>query len=333
MKSRNNVSRFSLPFSFFMHYNTFYMKTKISVIGAGNVGATTAELIARDGLADIVLFDIFEGIAKGKALDMTEACPLWNSSSTVTGTSTYEETAGSDIIVITAGFPRKPGMSRDDLLHANADVIKSVTEGTVKHSPDSIIIVVTNPMDVMAYTAMKVSGFSGQRVIGMGGVLDSSRFRAFVAMELGVSAQDVEALVLGGHGDQMVPLPRFTTVKGIPLPELASNERVEHLIERTRNGGAEIVGMLKTGSAYYAPAAATVQMVKSILFDEKRLLPCSAYLDGQYGVSGIFLGVPVIMGKKGIEKIVELHLTEKEMFMFNTSASAVKTMIDTLKPF
>lgn len=307
------------------------MKTKISVIGAGNVGATTAELIARDGLADIVLFDIHEGVAKGKALDMTEACPLWNSSSTVTGTSIFEETAESDIIVITAGFPRKPGMSRDDLLHANADVIKSVTEGTVKHSPDSMIIVVTNPMDVMAYTAMKISGFSGQRVIGMGGVLDSSRFRAFVSMELGVSAEDVEALVLGGHGDQMVPLPRFTTVKGIPIPELASRDRLEHLIERTRNGGAEIVGLLKTGSAYYAPAAAAVQMVKSILFDEKRLLPCSAYLDGQYGVSGIFLGVPVIMGRKGAEKIVELNLNEEEMFMFNRSASAVRHMIDTLK--
>lgn len=309
------------------------MKTKISVIGAGNVGATTAELIARDGLADIVLFDIYEGVAKGKALDMTQACPLWNSSATVTGTSHFEETAESDIIVITAGFPRKPGMSRDDLLHANADVIKSVTEGTVKYSPDSIIIVVTNPMDVMAYTAMKVSGFSAQRVIGMGGVLDSSRFRAFVAMELGVSAEDVEALVLGGHGDQMVPLLRFTTVKGIPIPELISNDRIEYLIERTRNGGAEIVGLLKTGSAYYAPAAGAVQMVKSILFDEKRLLPCSAYLDGQYGVSGIFLGVPVIAGSKGVEKIVELHLTEEEMIMFNQSASAVKTMVDTLKLF
>lgn len=322
---------FSLPFLFFLHYTIPSMKAKISVIGAGNVGATTAELIARDGLADIVLFDIAEGIARGKALDMTEACPLWNSSSTVTGTGSFEDTAGSDIIVITAGFPRKPGMSRDDLLHANADVIKTVTEGTIRHSPDSIIIVVTNPMDVMAYTAMQVSGFSGQRVIGMGGVLDSSRFRAFVAMEIGVSAEDVEALVLGGHGDQMVPLPRFTTVKGIPIPELADNARVDHLIDRTRNGGAEIVGLLKTGSAYYAPAAAAVQMAKSILLDEKRLLPCSAYLDGQYGVSGIFLGVPVILGKSGIEKIIELHLSEEEMVMFNKSASAVRAMIDTLK--
>lgn len=308
------------------------MKTKITIIGAGNVGATVAELVAKDGLADIVLFDIHEGIAKGKALDMTEACPLWNSSSTVTGTSSFEETAESDIIVITAGFPRKPGMSRDDLLHANAEVISSVTEGTVKYSPNSIIIVVTNPMDVMAFTAMKVSGFPGMRVIGMGGVLDSSRFRAFVAMELGVSAEDVEALVLGGHGDQMVPLPRFTTVKGIPLPELADSDRVASLIERTRHGGAEIVGLLKTGSAYYAPAAATVQMAKSIILDEKRLLPCSAYLDGHYGASGIYLGVPVILGKRGIEKIIELQLTEEEMLMFNRSASAVKSMIETLKP-
>lgn len=307
------------------------MKTKISIIGAGNVGATTAELIARDGLADVVLFDIHEGIAKGKALDMSEACPLWNSPSIVTGTSNYEETAESDIIVITAGFPRKPGMSRDDLLHANADVIASVTVGTVKHSPESIIIVVTNPMDVMAYTAMKVSGFSGNRVIGMGGVLDSSRFRTFVAMELNVSAEDVEALVLGGHGDQMVPLPRFTTVKGIPIPELMGRDRIEQLIERTRNGGAEIVGLLKTASAYYAPAAASVQMVKSILLDEKRLLPCSAYLDDHYGVSGIFLGVPVIIGEKGAEKIIDLNLSVEEMVMFNKSASAVRDMIDMVK--
>ncbi|MBI5848397.1 MAG: malate dehydrogenase [Nitrospirae bacterium] len=308
------------------------MKTRITIIGAGNVGATTAELIARDGLADVVLFDIHEGIAKGKALDMTEACPLWNSPSTVTGTNIFEETAESDIIIITAGFPRKPGMSRDDLLHANAEVITSVTEGTVAYSPGSIIIVVTNPMDVMAYAAMKVSGFPGQRVIGMGGVLDSSRFRTFVAKEFGVSAEDVEALVLGGHGDQMVPLPRFTTVKGIPIPELIGNDRIAQLIERTRNGGAEIVGLLKTGSAYYAPAASAVQMAKSILFDEKRLLPCSAHLDGQYGISGIFLGVPAILGKSGIEKIVDLHLTEEELAMFHKSASAVKSMIETLKP-
>ncbi len=306
------------------------MKTKISVIGAGNVGATTAELIARDGLADVVLFDIHEGIAQGKALDITEACPVWSSPSTVTGTSKFEETEGSDIIVITAGFPRKPGMSRDDLLIANADVIKAVTEGTVKYSPDSIIVVVTNPMDVMAYAAMKVSGFCRERVIGMGGVLDSARFRAFVAMEAGVSAADVEALVMGGHGDQMVPLPRFTTVKGIPIPELMAMDTIEHLIERTRTGGAEIVSLLKSGSAFYAPAASTVQMVRSILFDEKRILPCSAYLQGEYGFSDLFAGVPVVLGRNGIERIVVISLSQEELSMFSRSAAAVKGMIGTL---
>jgi len=307
------------------------MHAKISVVGAGNVGATTAELIARDGFADVVLFDIHEGIAKGKALDITEACPLWNSSVSVTGTASFEDTDGSDIIVITAGFPRKPGMSRDDLLHANADVIKAVTEGTVRYSPDSIIIMVTNPMDVMAFTALKVSHFERRRVIGMGGVLDSARFRTFVAMELGVSFQDVEALVLGGHGDQMVPMPRFTTVKGIPITELLDVDAINRLIERTRSGGAQIVSLLKTGSAYYAPAASAVQMVKSILFDEKRLLPCSAYLEGEYGTAGVFVGVPIVLGGEGIEKIVTLKLTTEEASMFDRSASAVRSMVDTLK--
>jgi malate dehydrogenase len=307
------------------------MHAKISVVGAGNVGSTTAELIARDGFADVMLFDIHEGIAKGKALDITEACPLWNSSVSVAGTASFEDTAGSDIIVITAGFPRKPGMSRDDLLHANADVIKAVTEGTVRYSPDSFIIMVTNPMDVMAFTALKVSHFERRRVIGMGGVLDSARFRTFVAMELGVSFQDVEALVLGGHGDQMVPMPRFTTVKGIPITELLDVDAINRLIERTRSGGAEIVSLLKTGSAYYAPAASAVQMVKSILFDEKRLLPCSAYLEGEYGTTGVFVGVPVVIGGEGIEKIVDLKLTTEEASMFDRSASAVRSMVDTLK--
>jgi len=325
------MHRFFLPFSFFIIYNTIPMSPKISVIGAGNVGATTAELIARDGFADVVLFDVHEGIAKGKALDIAEACPLWNSPVSVSGTATFDDTAGSDIIIITAGFPRKPGMSRDDLLHANADVIKEVTEGTVRHSPGSVIIVVTNPMDVMAYTALRVSRFESRRVIGMGGVLDSSRFRTFVAMELGVSPQDVEALVLGGHGDQMVPMPRFTTVKGIPITELLGAKTISRIIERTRNGGAEIVALLKTGSAYYAPAASSVQMAKAILFDEKRLLPCSAYLDGEYGVAGIFVGVPVVLGGSGIEKIVAFELTDEERSMFDRSVSAVRTMIDTLK--
>jgi malate dehydrogenase len=307
------------------------MHAKISIIGAGNVGASTAELIARDGFADVVLFDIHEGIAKGKALDITEACPLWNSPVSVAGTASFEDTAGSDIIVMTAGFPRKPGMSRDDLLHANADVIKAVTEGTVRYSPESVIIMVTNPMDVMAYAALQVSRFDRRRVIGMGGVLDSARFRAFIAMEMDVSPQDVEALVLGGHGDQMVPMPRFTTVKGIPITELLGANAINRLIDRTRNGGAEIVSLLKTGSAYYAPAASAVQMARSILFDEKRLLPCSAYLDGQYGVEGIFVGVPVILGRKGIEQIIPLELTHEEKTMFNRSADAVKTMISMLR--
>jgi malate dehydrogenase len=306
------------------------MNAKITIIGAGNVGATTAELIARDGLADVVLFDIHDGIAKGKALDITEACPLWNSSSRVIGTSSFEDTAESDIIVITAGFPRKPGMSRDDLLNANAVVIKSVMEGSVQYSPDSIIIVVTNPMDVMAYAALRVSGFSRERIIGMGGVLDSARFRTFIAQEAGVSVADVEALVLGGHGDQMVPLPRFTTIKGIPIPELLDLETIERLIERTRTGGAEIVGLLKTGSAFYAPAASSVQMVRSILFDEKRILPCSVFLQGEYGLNGVFAGVPVVLGIQGIEKIVELSLSHEEMSMFNRSAAAVKSMIASL---
>jgi malate dehydrogenase len=331
VKSRLFIHVFFLPFLFFINYNTLPMNKKISVIGAGNVGATTAELIARDGFADVVLFDVHEGIAKGKALDIMEACPLWSSPVSVAGTASFVDTAGSDIIIITAGFPRKPGMSRDDLLHANAGVIREVTEGTVRHSPDSIIIVVTNPMDIMAYTAFQVSRFDHRRIIGMGGVLDSARFRTFVALELGVSSQDIEALVLGGHGDQMVPMPRFTTVKGIPITELLAANDINRIIERTRNGGAEIVSLLKTGSAFYAPAAATVQMVRSILFDEKRLLPCSAYLEGEYGIAGIFVGVPVVLGGKGIEKIVALELTKEEKSMFDRSVSAVRTMIDTLK--
>ncbi len=308
------------------------MNKKISIIGAGNVGATTAELIARDGFADVVLFDVHEGIAKGKALDITEACPLWNSPVSVMGTASFADTTGSDIIIITAGFPRKPGMSRDDLLHANADVIREVTEGVIRYSPDSIIIIVTNPMDIMAYTALQVSRFDHRRIIGMGGVLDSARFRTFVALELGVSPQDIEALVLGGHGDQMVPMPRFTTVKGIAITQLLDVHAINRIIESTRNGGAEIVGLLKTGSAFYAPAAATVQMVKAILFDEKRLLPCSAYLMGEYGISGIFVGVPVILGRNGVEKIISLELTEEEKTMFEGSVAAVRKMIDILKP-
>jgi len=304
------------------------MKAKVSIIGAGNVGATTAQLIAYAGFADVVLFDIAEGMPQGKALDIAESCPLWNSSASITGTNTYEDTAHSEVIVITAGFPRKPGMSRDDLLHANADVIKKVTLETSRLSPESIIIVVTNPMDVMAQIAWKISGFSSKKVIGMGGVLDSSRFRTFVSMELGVSPGDVEAMVLGGHGDQMVPLPRFTTVKGIPITELLNESKIDEIIQRTKNGGAEIVSLLKTGSAYYAPAASSCQMVKAILFDEKRVLPCSAYLDGEYGISDLFAGVPVILGRDGVERIIELKLRDDEIDRLNKSASSVKTLVE-----
>lgn len=319
---------FYLAIIHLLNYNTFPMKAKVSIIGAGNVGATTAQLIAYAGFADVILFDIAEGVPQGKALDIAEACPLWNSSVSVTGTNSYTDTAQSDVVVITAGFPRKPGMSRDDLLHANADVIKKVTLEISRLSPESIIIVVTNPMDVMAQIALKISGFSSKKVIGMGGVLDASRLRAFVSMGLGVSPEDVEAIVLGGHGDQMVPLPRFTTVKGMPITELLGKDKISEIMHRTKNGGAEIVSLLKTGSAYYAPAASSCQMVKSILFDERRTLPCSAYLGGEFGIEDVFVGVPVILGKNGIEKIVEFDLTPEEKILFHKSASSVKLLIE-----
>lgn len=306
------------------------MRKKISIIGAGNVGATVAELLARDGLADVVLFDVIEGIPQGKALDMLEACPIWDSPVSIRGTNEYADTASSDIVVVTAGFPRKPGMSRDDLLHANAKVVAEVTENVVRFSPDTIIIVVTNPMDVMAQLSLRVSGFRPERVIGMGGILDSARFRTFISLELNVSVQDIEALVLGGHGDFMVPLPRFTTVKGVPITKLLSEDTLNRLIERTRHGGAEIVSLLKSGSAYYAPAAATCQMIKAIINDEKRMLPCSAYLNGQYGVDGFYSGVPVILGQNGIEKIIELELNKEERLNFERSVQAVRALVKKL---
>jgi malate dehydrogenase len=304
------------------------MNAKVSVLGAGNVGATIAQLIAYEGFADVVLYDIVQGMPQGKALDIAEACPLWGSAVSVTGTNSYDDTSGSDILVITAGLPRKPGMSRDDLLHANSDIMQQVVSGTAQLSPEGIIIVVSNPMDVMAQIAWNVSGFDHKKVIGMGGILDSSRFRTFVSMELGVSPEDIEALVLGGHGDQMVPLPGFTTVKGIPITKLLSEDRVQELIKRTRNGGAEIVSLLKTGSAFYAPAASSVQMVKSILHDEKRLLPCAALLKSEYGINDLYVGVPVILGRNGIEKIVELALNEEEKAQFNASAASVKSLFE-----
>lgn len=306
------------------------MKKKVSVIGAGNVGASLAQMIVQSGIADVVLFDIADGIPEGKALDISEACPLWGSSSSIVGTNDYAHTTDSDVVIVTAGFPRKPGMSRDDLLNANAKVVSEVTEKTSKVSPNAIIIVVTNPMDVMAQVSLKVSGFEQGRVMGMGGILDSARFRTFVAWELNVSPEDVEALVLGGHGDLMVPMPRFTTVKGVSITELMSEERINALVERTRHGGAEIVALLKTGSAYYAPAAATYQMVKAVLFDEKRMLPCAAYLNGEYGANGIYTGVPVMLGSGGVEKIVELNLNEQEKADFEKSVSAVKTLVEKL---
>lgn len=305
------------------------MKTKVSVIGAGNVGATTAHLIYQSGIADVVLFDIAEGVPQGKALDLAEAGPLWKVAASIRGTNDYADTAGSDIIVVTAGLPRKPGMSRDDLLHANAEVMRHVVSQTAPLSPDGIYIIVTNPMDVMTQITWQVSGFSTNRVIGMGGVLDAARFRTFLAFELGVSPEDIETLVLGGHGDLMVPLPRHTTVKGIPVGDLLSQHRIEALVDRTRTGGAEIVALLKTGSAYYAPAASVFQMVKSILLDERRVLPCAVYLNGEYGIRDLFVGVPAILGRGGVEKIIELQLTEAEKTQVGKSAHAVRELLNT----
>ena len=307
------------------------MKRKVSIIGAGNVGATTAQLVAQAGIADVMLFDVVEGMPQGKALDMAEACPLWKSSSSVRGTNNYADTADSDIVVVTAGLARKPGMSRNDLLHANADIIRAVCCGIAKTSPHTILLVVTNPMDVMAQLAWKTTGFSSKRVIGMGGVLDAARLAAFLSWELNVSPEDIEGIVLGGHGDDMVPLPRFTTVKGIPLTELLTGKKIDSLIERTRNGGAEVVALLKTGSAYYAPAASTFQMVKSILFDEKRTLPCAAYLNGEYGTKDIYMCVPAILGKEGVERIVEVKLTREEKTRFRKSSASVKKLIERLQ--
>ncbi|MEK7267737.1 MAG: malate dehydrogenase [Nitrospirota bacterium] len=306
------------------------MRKKVSVIGAGNVGASAAQLVAQASLADVVLFDIADGIPQGKALDIAEACPIWNSSVSVEGTNSYADTKNSDIVVITAGFPRKPNMSRDDLLHANADIVKAVSGAIAKTSPNAIVIVVTNPMDVMAQLAWKATEFSCKRVIGMGGILDAARLRAFLSWELNISPEDIETIVLGGHGDQMVPLPRFTTVKGIAITEFLKKKTIDSLVHRTRNGGAEIVSLLKSGSAYYAPAAAVVQMIKSILLDEKRMFPCAAYLNGEYGMKDIYLGVPVILGREGVERVVEIKLTKEERAQLKESCSAVKKLVKKL---
>ncbi len=300
------------------------MRKKVTVVGAGNVGATLAQRIVEMRLADVVLVDVLEGVPQGKGLDLLEAGPVLGYDTKIAGWNSYDETAGSDIIVITAGLARKPGMSRDDLLDANGNIVRNVAEETGKRSPKAVMIVVTNPMDVMAFVAMKATGFPRERVIGMGGVLDSARFRTFIAMELGVSVANTHAFVLGGHGDTMVPLPRYSTVAGIPITELMKKEVIDKLVERTRNGGAEIVALLKSGSAYYAPSAATLEMVESVLLDEKKILPCAVYLEGEYGAKGTFAGVPVKLGAKGIEQIVEIKLTADERAAFMKSVEAVR---------
>jgi malate dehydrogenase len=307
------------------------MRKKVTVVGGGFVGSTTAQRIHDMGLADVVLTDIMEGVPAGKALDMLESGPILGSDSRAVGITTasgdYKETANSDVVVITAGFPRKPGMSRDDLLKANYDVIKAVVESVVKLSPNSILIVVTNPLDAMAQAAFKVSGFPKSRVLGMAGVLDSARMSTFVAEELKVSVENVHSFVLGGHGDDMVPLPRYSTVAGIPITELIAKEKLEAIITRTRKGGAEIVNLLKTGSAYYAPSAAAVEMVEAILHDKKKILPCAVYLEGEYGINGLFVGVPVKLGSKGVEQIIEIKLTAEEKSALDKSAASVRELV------
>jgi malate dehydrogenase len=294
-------------------------------VGAGNVGATLVQRIAEARLADVVMVDVAEGVPQGKALDLMESGPIMGYDWKITGSSGYDETAGSDVIVITAGLARKPGMSRDDLLAANGEIVKKVAAETGRRSPKAVMIVVTNPMDVMAHVAMKATGFPRERVFGMGGVLDSARFRTFIAMELGVSIENTHAFVLGGHGDTMVPLPRYSTVAGIPITELLSADQITRLVERTRNGGAEIVALLKTGSAYYAPAAATLEMVEAVLQDRKKILPCSVQLNGEYGVTGTFAGVPVKLGAKGVEQVIEIKLSTDEKAGFMKSVDAVRT--------
>jgi malate dehydrogenase len=305
-------------------------RSKVTVIGAGNVGATTAQRIAEAGLADVVLIDIVEGLPQGKALDLSESAPVVGHDCTISGTSDYADTAGSDIVVVTSGLARQPGMSRDDLLAKNAGIVASVVGQAAAVSPNAILIIVTNPLDAMCHVAMKASGFPRERVIGMAGILDSARFRTFIAWELGVSVTSTHAFVLGGHGDTMVPLPRYSTVAGIPLPDLLSAERIEALVTRTRNGGAEVVALLKSGSAYYAPAAAVAQMVGAILGDSKAVLPCAALLQGEYATQGLFVGVPVKLGRTGIEQIIQVELSAAEQGEFDRSALAVRELVEKL---
>lgn len=307
------------------------MKKKITVIGAGNVGATTAQLLAYKMLGHITIVDVVEGLAKGKALDLMESAPLANFDSRIVGTTSYEETADSDIVVITAGVARKPGMSREDLRDINAEIVKSAAEQVIKHSPNCFMIVVTNPLDTMTWVAMKYTGLPKNRILGMAGVLDSTRFRSFIAMELGVSNDDVHATVLGLHGEDMVPMPRLSSVAGIPITELLSKEKIDAIVERTRQGGGEIVKLLKTGSAFYAPAASVVNMVESILQEKNRIVPAAAYMEGEYGIHGIFMGVPVKLNWSGVESVVELKLTKEEMAALHLSAEAVRKSVTQLK--
>jgi len=307
------------------------LRKKVTVVGAGNVGANCGLRIAEKELADVVLVDVVDGVPQGKGLDLLQSGPVQGYDVSITGANDYEPTAGSDLAIITAGFPRKPGMSRDDLLMANYDVVRTATEQIVKYSPNCILVIVTNPLDAMCQAAYWVSKFSKNRVIGMAGVLDSARFRTFIAQELKVSVENVTGVVMGGHGDTMVPVVRLTNVAGIPLTELMDQATIDRIVDRTRNGGAEIVKYLKTGSAYYAPSAAAVEMAESILRDKKKVLPCAAYLEGEYGINGLFVGVPVKLGSRGIEQIYEVKLTSGEQAMLKKSADAVQELVDVLK--
>ena len=307
------------------------MRKKITVVGAGNVGATTAQRLAERDYADIVLVDIVEGLPQGKALDILEAGPVYGYDSNVTGTNGYEETAGSSIAVITSGIARKPGMSRDDLLNTNSGIVRQVTESLAKSSPECIIIVVSNPLDAMAHVAFSASGFPRERVIGMAGVLDTARFRTFIAQELNVAVSDIDAFVLGGHGDTMVPLVGYTTVAGVPVSKLVKPDRLAEIVQRARDGGAEIVGLLKTGSAYYAPSASVVKMVDAIMLDRHSVMPCAAHLEGEYGVNGLFVGVPCKLGEAGLEEIIEIDLSDVERAGLQKSIDSVQELVDILK--
>lgn len=308
------------------------MAAKITIVGAGNVGATTAHWAVAKELGDVVLIDIVDGMPQGKALDLAESSPIEGFDSRLIGTNDYADTANSDVVVVTAGIPRRPGMSRDDLLSTNAKIVGSVVSNIAKHSPKAYMIVVSNPLDAMVYVAKQVSGWPKQRVMGMAGVLDSARFRYFIAQELGVSVEDVHGFVMGGHGDTMVPVPRYATVTGIPITQLLSTAQINRLVQRTRDGGAEIVNLLKQGSAFYAPGASIVQMVEAIVRDKKRLLPAAAYLEGEYGLRGVYVGVPVLMGAGGIEKIIEVELTAEEQAALKQSAAAVEELVQALPP-